>query len=121
MKSVSGNQHRARSYVAPFAGAWIEITLPPFFDMRLWSLPSRERGLKYIIPQIQKGGDMVAPFAGAWIEIPSLCSYCLPVCVAPFAGAWIEIKDWYFEDATVAVAPFAGAWIEIVRKPHDKE
>ena len=77
--------------------------------------------MKYIIPQIQKGGDMVAPFAGAWIEIPSLCSYCLPVCVAPFAGAWIEIKDWYFEDATVAVAPFAGAWIEIVRKPHDKE
>ena len=38
------------SYVAPFAGAWIEI--------EIWSVMDKL--------------DNVAPFAGAWIEIPSL-------------------------------------------------
>ena len=58
-------------YVAPFAGAWIEISQPPATQM-----------LNY-----------VAPFAGAWIEMVALWWYPLAVLiVAPFAGAWIEIK-----------------------------
>ncbi len=53
----------ALNQVAPFAGAWIEIT----------------KNL------LKKRENIVAPFAGAWIEI-------LPwVMVAPFAGAWIEM------------------------------
>ena len=34
-----------------------------------WSLPSRERGLKYIFLLAIQLAYKVAPFAGAWIEI----------------------------------------------------
>ena len=57
-------------FVAPFAGAWIEIFSMPDFTVTLApSLPSRERGLK---SKTEKHGThfcIVAPFAGAWIEI----------------------------------------------------
>ena len=36
----------APSAVAPFAGAWIEIELKRHSIDKIWSLPSRERGLK---------------------------------------------------------------------------
>ena len=49
LKSRSAFHRSDRSLVAPFAGAWIEI----FSDHRLsflpLSLPSRERGLKFIV------------------------------------------------------------------------
>ena len=35
----------------------------------LLSLPSRERGLKYMTPQLKFLPSFVAPFAGAWIEM----------------------------------------------------
>ncbi len=59
-------------YVAPPAGAWIEIPWELENQAkRWWSLPLRERGLKS-----DDGGRYcrlrpVAPLAGAWIEIPS--------------------------------------------------
>ena len=56
--------------VAPFAGAWIEIS------------PSAADG---------RGGP-VAPFAGAWIEMISSACVSVGLVVAPFAGAWIEIR-----------------------------
>ena len=34
------------------------------------SLPSRERGLKSVIVNVDPDIGLVAPFAGAWIEIP---------------------------------------------------
>ena len=78
--------------VAPFAGAWIEITVFPSpgglqsaslpsrergLKYAFWnqlaayfkSLPSRERGLKFYLFRYLVGGVGVAPFAGAWIEI----------------------------------------------------
>ena len=61
----------ARIGVAPFAGAWIEI-----------SLRSKNRFL-----------SQVAPFAGAWIEIVLMIRYAYRKRVAPFAGAWIEIEQ----------------------------
>lgn len=36
----------------------------------LLSLPSRERGLKYLADELGRVSGRVAPFAGAWIEIP---------------------------------------------------
>ena len=33
------------------------------------SLPSRERGLKFLDEMKMTGGPLVAPLAGAWIEI----------------------------------------------------
>ena len=79
-------------YVAPFAGAWIEINR--------WCSPSSP--------------CYVAPFAGAWIEI-QLCGQAIEERkVAPFAGAWIEIKPRLkMVGSSGWVAPFAGAWIEI--------
>ncbi len=56
--------------VAPFAGAWIEI--PGVLSINhghKTSLPSRERGLKYVKHVIVSSDIEVAPFAGAWIEI----------------------------------------------------
>ena len=81
-------------YVAPYAGAWIEIirlsprrvlprSLPTrerglksksvacfFRDFR--SLPTRERGLKSEDNVIETEPNRVAPYAGAWIEIYSV-------------------------------------------------
>ena len=79
----------------------------------LLSLPSRERGLKFMCLLWCDMLVLVAPFAGAWIEIavprPNSCFYL----VAPFAGAWIEMPCKLFAIEIVIVAPFAGAWIEI--------
>ena len=36
------------SWVAPLAGAWIEITKIAYLYLCIWSLPSRGRGLKYL-------------------------------------------------------------------------
>ena len=55
--------------VAPFAGAWIEISDLPSYDSDDLSLPSRERGLKYKLLFLYLLFAKVAPFAGAWIEI----------------------------------------------------
>ena len=80
------------AFVAPLAGAWIEIavvginlrettSLPsrerglkfPYFARKVatnrTSLPSRERGLKYCVDYILGRNHIVAPLAGAWIEI----------------------------------------------------
>ena len=124
------------------------------------SLPSRERGLKFICSlSFISCGLYVAPLAGAWIEILLwFWLKCTVTFVAPLAGAWIEIMDAidqihqlgkslpsrerglkYCDDITngeqtvslpsrerglkscdkfcvaviPAVAPLAGAWIEI--------
>ena len=57
----------------------------------LLSLPSRERGLKYLISNFPLPPEIVAPFAGAWIEISRKDFVSGSRFVAPFAGAWIEI------------------------------
>ena len=66
-------QHRCAlvcpSPVAPLAGAWIEIPPCYIFFFRFLSLPSRERGLKYVVLVFFFAFWIVAPLAGAWIEI----------------------------------------------------
>ena len=99
--------------VAPFAGAWIEISLISKFKKRSKSLPSRGRGLKFGIVALDLPYIDVAPFAGAWIEICPLEHLCYGGGVAPFAGAWIEILTGLSSVEKCSVAPFAGAWIEI--------
>ena len=56
-------------YVAPLAGAWIEILYSRRKIEPVVSLPSRERGLKYKFVQHAAVAFLVAPLAGAWIEI----------------------------------------------------
>ena len=77
------------------------------------SLPSRERGLKYLVRKIKRAFKDVAPFAGAWIEIRQDVDSFVWTTVAPFAGAWIEIIRRRRRSVLAQVAPFAGAWIEI--------
>ena len=62
---------RLRPWVAPYAGAWIEIYYRCKAD--------RKR--------------KVAPYAGAWIEIPIKLLFSSGNIVAPYAGAWIEINQ----------------------------
>ena len=58
------------AWVAPFAGAWIEIAARMAICWtQTGSLPSRERGLKFGVCVRCPLPDVVAPFAGAWIEI----------------------------------------------------
>ena len=56
-------------YVAPHAGAWIEMLI------RIQELPA----------------SMVAPHAGAWIEMILFPRKFVSDFVAPHAGAWIEM------------------------------
>ena len=66
---VTGRKLWFNCNVAPLAGAWIEMT--PIFCMfgETLSLPLRERGLKFARQLLPARMCFVAPLAGAWIEI----------------------------------------------------
>ena len=78
--------------VAPLVGAWIEMSAPSgiFINPSL-SLPSWERGLKFIVLFPLSVFHCVAPLVGAWIEIPNSFLRNTDNMVAPLVGAWIEI------------------------------
>ena len=66
---VPFSTRKIKSNVAPYAGAWIEI-FPHAGPRRfLPSLPTRERGLKFVCVHQHIHIYLVAPYAGAWIEI----------------------------------------------------
>ena len=64
-----------RFAVAPHAGAWIEISREAVMPITFLSLPTRERGLKYVVYQIAYHFVDVAPHAGAWIEMQERTNY----------------------------------------------
>ena len=101
-------------WVAPHAGAWIEIIIVDESQhSRAKSHLTQVRGLKYDYLLSTGTKTSVAPHAGAWIEITVEIELPPAVNVAPHAGAWIEIlndPDWV---NFLTVAPHAGAWIEI--------
>ena len=58
------------AWVAPFTGAWIEMTIGVAEQAyKVGSHPSRVRGLKSLWRSTGKSAATVAPFTGAWIEI----------------------------------------------------
>ncbi len=57
------------------------------------SLPSWERGLKWLLTSQLRGQKKVAPLVGAWIEIRNPGACLSSGTVAPLVGAWIEIKQ----------------------------
>ncbi len=77
--------------VAPLAGAWIEIKSLIDIFRRIKSHPSRVRGLKSSPLSDQSDPIHVAPLAGAWIEIKRSTTLWISRSVAPLAGAWIEM------------------------------
>jgi len=50
-------------------GAWIEIFITTLAVAHAKSLPTWERGLKYLLFEIWDQLVVVAPYMGAWIEI----------------------------------------------------
>ena len=84
-----------RCCVAPFTGAWIEISLiSSLLSKVLKSHPSRVRGLKFMV--------FIAPDAIGAPSHPSrvrglksspTVEEIMVLEVAPFTGAWIEIKS----------------------------
>ena len=102
-------------------GAWIEIyETPTFTKLSSPSLPSWERGLKYLGKHFKNTGNTVAPLVGAWIEIVTNLLSLPENDVAPLVGAWIEIFVVSIRFWVACVAPLVGAWIEIVRIVKDR-
>ena len=73
MKSTPCPHASLPIHVAPFTGAWIEITCQTHWY----------------------GLQKVAPFTGAWIEITAGPTGAYEYWVAPFTGAWIEMDTGY--------------------------
>ena len=82
-------------------------------QVRIESLPSRERGLKLTNTTTCPQVTIVAPLAGAWIEIYLNLRGAYRQRVAPLAGAWIEMPRRLIQNGRTHVAPLAGAWIEM--------
>ncbi len=55
--------------VAPYTGAWIEMSKTSCTATVLSSLLIQERGLKYHLRLMHTVSMQVAPYTGAWIEI----------------------------------------------------
>ena len=99
------------STVAPFTGVWIEIRPGRQSGQGNVSLPSRWRGLKFGRLHPGSRGSGVAPFTGAWIEIAKAGGSGLQHSVAPFVGAWIRNATTYgFLPAVCTPVPVE-AWI----------
>ena len=82
--------------------------------MRLQSLPSRERGLKFDELCLQYELDDVAPLAGAWIEIMDAIDQRHQLGKSlPSRERGLKSCDKFCVAVIPAVAPLAGAWIEI--------
>ena len=122
--------------VAPFMGAWIEISYEADMENLQDVAPFMGAWIEIKETSVSSVMNVVAPFMGAWIEIgrTMACFPCpmlshpswvrglkLPIgrkCegimeVAPFMGAWIEIPPGDNMYTNNKVAPFMGAWIEI--------
>ena len=100
--------------VAPFAGAWIEIvSLCSSYSMSM-SLPSRERGLKWVVAVrfLIKASRSLRGSVD-W----NMWSICIFFC--RYRRSLRGSVDWnrtatLHRIRAVVVAPFAGAWIEIM-------
>ena len=91
MKSALWAREVKQHAVAPFAGAWIEISTNMWRKMKFLSLPSRERGLKSVCPAPEQSNHLSLPSRERGLKSPSAIISFLSFIVAPFAGAWIEI------------------------------
>ncbi len=113
---VSAAGRGYKEIVAPLAGAWVEIAWKELTEKaEQLSLPSRERGLKFLLPEAPLSRWLSLPSRerglksvisnGNYIDPKSLPSrerglkYGMAVIslwidpVAPLAGAWVEISS----------------------------
>ena len=78
------------------------------------SLPSRERGLKYVAILDQYVLVHVAPLAGAWIEIIIRQESEMAALSLPSRERGLKCSLSQKNISVGPVAPLAGAWIEIL-------
>ena len=98
--------------VAPFAGAWIEIFACIITHWNNKSLPSRERGLKYLTKKavIDYKTSLPSRERGLKLQMSNL----LPAYLRRSLRGSVDWNDWSNQRPRLwQVAPFAGAWIEI--------
>ena len=87
-----GTDPQDKAIVAPFAGAWIEMKIQEHqMDKNEMSLPSRERGLKCKTAPLSHRLDQSLPSRERGLKLPPAQGLFFRCKVAPFAGAWIEI------------------------------
>ena len=77
--------------VAPFAGAWIEISSDFVARHSNASLPSRERGLKLNDKRNADAVSLSLPSRERGLKCIDFAVSLVWEHVAPFAGAWIEM------------------------------
>ena len=99
--------------VAPYAGAWIEISDAYAFIIGNGSPPMRGRGLKCLAAVGRLAHSVSPPMRGRGLKYQSQILGGFELVVAPYAGAWIEIVCNPATRSATEVAPYAGAWIEI--------
>ncbi len=56
-------------YVAPYAGAWIEISYCNNHEDQIFVAPYAGAWIEISVNNLDRTLDLVAPYAGAWIEI----------------------------------------------------
>ena len=124
---------------SPCGGAWIEMNIAGCPGLTAWSLPMRERGLKFQRSSITDRERRSLPMRGAWIEIyPFGFNLKRFSRRSPCGGAWIEMniagcpgltawslpmreRGLKFQRSSITdrerrSLPMRGAWIEIL--PH---
>ena len=88
--STKSDDDLCKIAVAPYAGAWIETQIRPQKALFLWSLPTRERGLKPMSKRSWPFAVKSLPTRERGLKLSNPKARLLMAWVAPYAGAWIE-------------------------------
>ena len=94
-------------------GAWIEIWSTDRIRIIQMSLPSWERGLKFIMFAACIICVNVAPLVGAWIEIYEIAKQLEIYVSLPSWERGLKCHVPVWNTGNFLVAPLVGAWIEI--------
>ena len=101
------------SYVAPRAGAWIEIGSPWCIIKSIPSLPVRERGLKFVCRTANGKMFTSLPVRERGLKSSVMKTLTPDFMSLPVRERGLKLLDGIVRPYDCAVAPRAGAWIEI--------
>ena len=99
--------------VAPFAGAWIEISEEETNPWSVLSLPSRERGLKFRKRREQDMERPSLPSRERGLKCKMRNNAIKKYRSLPSRERGLKFETIGEDTEYEIVAPFAGAWIEI--------
>ena len=91
LKLSNRRKGASKTSVAPYAGAWIEISADNVAATVLVSHPTRVRGLKLKIDVADGVLDRSHPTRVRGLKCLLIARIDANKTVAPYAGAWIEI------------------------------